>query len=273
MPSTYSPTLYVYGYEIDQVKAIKYLVDKYPEWERKYKFYRNHFIALDAVAQELSQNSGLTLHSIPLWVGGHCISHGMVFYGANMAEEDRTPEDNEKLKILEELLVSMGISVGPNPKLGLVCSAACLNYPVEPPEMEMRSPPPGLEMRSGDGVDILRKEINERQSRLKQAEREERKKKERTKCGEGPTPDGEAKDSSTMSKKKRGTQNREKSAPKGEWDDSSTSPQKKRRDKGAAQKTSKTNGWGGSMGTVLEPTMRDLRIEDSGSETERAGDA
>ncbi|KAF9648729.1 hypothetical protein BDM02DRAFT_3114881 [Thelephora ganbajun] len=185
-----------------------------------------------------------------------------------MAEEVRTPEDNEKLKVLEELLVSMGILVGPNSKLGLVCSAACLNYPVEPPKMNRRCPLSGWEMREGYGLRVLRKEMNERQSRLKQAEREERKKKERTKCGEGPTPDGEAKDLSTTLKKKRGTQKRKKYAPKGECDDSSTSPQKKRRDKGAARKTSKTNGWGGSMGTVLEPTMRDLTIEDSGSETE-----
>ncbi|KAF9647124.1 hypothetical protein BDM02DRAFT_3188212 [Thelephora ganbajun] len=74
-------------------------------------------------------------------------------------------------------------------------------------------------MREGYGLDILEEEMNERQSRLKQAKRKE-KKKEQAKHGVGPTPDGESKDLSTTPKKKLKRRKGEKPAPEQEWDDS-----------------------------------------------------
>jgi len=136
-----SPTLYVYGYEIDQVKAVKYLVRKYPGWARTYNIFDNHFEAMDAIANEVSEESSLALHALPLWVGSHYTSFGIVFFEDTMAPGKRTPKDTEKLRKLEGLLESMAILGTEKATFGLLCSAACREYPVEPPEL-MRRPPP-----------------------------------------------------------------------------------------------------------------------------------
>ena len=65
-----SPSHYVYGYEIDEVEAVKHLVKTSPKWAKTYTVVDNHFEAMDAVAEELSDKCGLDLHALPLWVMG-----------------------------------------------------------------------------------------------------------------------------------------------------------------------------------------------------------
>ena len=120
-----SPTLYIYGYEINQFKGVKYLVNKYITWTRSYTLFRNHSQTMDVIAKELSNNCGLTLHALPLWVGGHHMSYSMVFFGDLITLEKCTPEDTKKLVKLEQLSQSMGISETQEPKFKLLCSAAC----------------------------------------------------------------------------------------------------------------------------------------------------
>lgn len=162
-----SPSLYIYGYEIDQVKGIRYLANKSPEWARSYLFFINHIRAMDTIAKELSDSCGLTLHAIPLWVGGGHINYGMTFFDGPVALENRTPEDAGRLAELERLLESMDILMTPKPKLELLCSAACRGYPVEPPEMAEQSPPDSGQ-NSGRDLALLVQELKERCLRLGQ---------------------------------------------------------------------------------------------------------
>ena len=148
-----SPSHYVYGYEIDEVGAVKHLVNTSPEWAKSYSLMVNHSEALDAIAKELSAKCGLTLHALSLWVGGGHMNCGMVFFDNSMAPENRTPEDTEKLMKLEQLLESTGISKTPKAKFELLCSAEYIGYPVEPPEMAEREPP--LDWKRNTGYEIV----------------------------------------------------------------------------------------------------------------------
>jgi len=77
------------------------------------------------------------------------MSSGIVFFDNSMAPANRTFEDTVKLVKLERLLESMGISKTPKAKFGLFCSAEYEGYPVEPPEMAEREPPPDWERDRG----------------------------------------------------------------------------------------------------------------------------
>ena len=157
-----SPTLYVYGYEIDQVRAVRYLVRRYPEWARTYSLFDNHFEAMDAIASEVSEGSNFTLHALPIWVGNHHTSFGIVFFGDTMAPGKRSPEDTEKLSKLEGLLESMAILGTEGATFGLLCSAACREYPVEPPELMRRPPPLDWERDRGHELMCLMDELDNR---------------------------------------------------------------------------------------------------------------
>ena len=136
-----SPDLFVYRYRIDQLKVVKYLVKKYPGWLKSYSLFANHFEAMDVVAEELSSRCNLTLHALPLWVGGHHIDYGVVFFDDSMTPEKRTPQDTENLEKLEGLLESTEISYTPKANFEKLCSAACRKYPVEPVGMASRPAP------------------------------------------------------------------------------------------------------------------------------------
>ena len=155
--ASYSPSLHVYGYEIDQPAAIRYLIARRPEWERRYTYFGCHYKALDLVSKELSQSCELTLHSNPIWIGGGYISFAMVFYGEDIEEANRDPR---KLEKLEKLLASTGISYKPTPQLEYLCSAAYRKYPVEPQEMSQRPQPPHWNRRCGGGLMALCGELN-----------------------------------------------------------------------------------------------------------------
>jgi len=144
-----SPSHYVYGYEIDEVEAVKHLVKTSPEWARSYSLIDNHFEAMDAVAKELSDKCDLTLHALPLWVGGGYMNCGIVFFDNSMAPANRTSGDVEKLAKLERLLESIGILKTPKANFELLCSAAYEAYPFEPPEIAEREPPSDWERNRG----------------------------------------------------------------------------------------------------------------------------
>ena len=108
-----SPSHYVYGYEIDEVEAVKHLVKTSPKWAKTYTVVDNHFETMDAVAEELSDKCGLDLHALPLWVSGGHLNCGIVFFDNSMAPANRTSEDTEKPAKLEQLLESTGISNTP----------------------------------------------------------------------------------------------------------------------------------------------------------------
>lgn len=147
-----SPSHYVYGYEIEQVEAVKYLVNTSPDWARSYSLIDNHFEAMEAIARRLSGSCGLTLYALPLWVGGGHMSFGIVFFDSSVAPANRTPEDAEKLVVLEQLLESTGISKTPKAKFELLCSAAYGGYPLESPEMAKRDPPLDWERNRGHEI-------------------------------------------------------------------------------------------------------------------------
>ena len=163
-----SPTLYVYGYEIEDVEAIKYLVNRDPEWAEIYSLFGNHVEALEAIAKELSEKCDLALHVLLLYVGGHHISHGMVFFGDEMSPRGRTQTNTDKLKKLEGLLESMGTVKTEKAKLEVLCSAAHRAYPVESPSMAKRPPPPGSERDRGHELLCLMEELAERYPRSEQ---------------------------------------------------------------------------------------------------------
>lgn len=133
----------------------------------------NHYEAMDALAEELSNNCDLPLHAIPLWVGSHYTGYGIVFFGDSMAPKQRTPEDTEKLNKLERLLESMGILKTEKAKFDVLCSAACRAYPVEPPLFANRPPPPDWERNKGHELMSLMDELMERYPRRKKRESQE----------------------------------------------------------------------------------------------------
>ena len=186
-----SPTLYVYGYEIDQVKGVKYLVKEYPTWARTYNLFSNHVKAMEAIAKVLSEKCGLALHGIPLWVGGHHMGYGVVFYGESMVPGERTPEDTKKLNKLEGLLESMAILKTEKAKFGVLCSAVCRAYPVEPPLIARQPRPSDWERNVGHELMSLMDDLIKKYPRGKRAKNG----KHQADCGAEPTPDGEGTDS------------------------------------------------------------------------------
>jgi len=158
-----SPDLFVYGYRIDQLKAVKYLVSKYPGWLKSYHVLANHFEAMDVVAEELSGECDLTLHALPLWVGGGHIDYGVVFFDDSMTPGNRTPEDAENLEKLERLLESLDLSYTLKPKFEKLCSAACRKYPVEPLGMASRpAPQDAMDRDLGYEISIFVKGLREK---------------------------------------------------------------------------------------------------------------
>jgi len=181
---TTSPSPYVYGYQLDDVKAVSYLVGKYPQWARSYNIRTNNPKAMNAIAKELSDNCGLTLHELMVWVGGGHMSYGIVFFDDSMNPENRTPEDAEKLEILERLLESMDILETPKAEFKMLYSAMFeedLDGPEvdhnEPEEMANKPPPPSAQRYDGNELlrltEELRKKYPHRKRKDKRRSRED----------------------------------------------------------------------------------------------------
>ena len=120
-----------------------------------YDLWKNHRKAMDEIADELSQGSGLTLHSIPIWVGSGFTGFGVVFPDGTMLPEKRTPKDTEGLKRLEERLTSMGIAEPGGPKFEKVCSLAYRGHFDEPRRMAKKQLPPGWLKREEEFISLV----------------------------------------------------------------------------------------------------------------------
>jgi len=142
-----SPQGWCYGYKVDEYKAVNYLLSNYPEWRKVYNFVVNHWAAMTVVAADLSKYCGLTVYADSIWVGRGDMGLGMVFLGADMGREVRTPEDDEKLKKLEEKLVELKLVT--TPELEVLCSCSFPPHFEEPYEMD-RVPSP--EPRNGSRI-------------------------------------------------------------------------------------------------------------------------
>jgi len=140
---------------------------------------------MDAIAKELSEHCDLPLHGLQLWVGSHYTGNGIVFSGDWIAPNERTPEDSEKLKKLEMRLESIGILKAEKAELDVLCSAAYLEYPIEPPLMAKRPPPPDWKRNKGSELVCLVDELNEKypapMRKPKQVESKKRRRQTRSK--------------------------------------------------------------------------------------------
>jgi len=76
------------------------------------------------VAADLSRYCDLTVYADSIWVSGVCLGLGMVFMGANTGRDVRTPEDDEKLKKLEEKLVELKFVTTPKLEVLLLLVSA-----------------------------------------------------------------------------------------------------------------------------------------------------
>ena len=73
---------------------------------------------MTVVARDLSDACGLTIHADRIWTGGGCIGLGVVFMGNSMGENLRAPENDQKLKKLEQKLAEPKFMI--SPKLEMV---------------------------------------------------------------------------------------------------------------------------------------------------------
>jgi len=74
---------------------------------------------MTVVARNLSNACGLAIYADRTWTGGGCIGLGMVFMGISMGDNLRTPEDDQKLKKIEQTLAELDPKAS-NPVLFLV---------------------------------------------------------------------------------------------------------------------------------------------------------
>ena len=123
---------------MDEPEAVNYLLSNHPEWRKHYSLFTNHWAAMTVVAEDLSKHCGLDVYADSIWIGGGFIGLGIVFKGVSMGKKVRTPEDDEKLKKLEERLVELKFVT--IPKLEILCSCSFLPHLNEPMEMAMLPP-------------------------------------------------------------------------------------------------------------------------------------
>jgi len=126
---------------VNEVEAVNYLLSNYHEWRKHYSLFTNHWAAMTVVAGDLSKHCDLNVYADSIWIGGGFMGLGMVFKGVSMGEKARTPEDDEKLKKLEERLVELKFVT--TPKLEILCSHSFLPHLNEPMEMAMLPGPTG----------------------------------------------------------------------------------------------------------------------------------
>ena len=94
---------------------------------------------MSVVAKDLSDDCGLAIFADRIWVGGGSIALGMVFEGIHMGVDNRTPEDDQKLKKLEENLARLKLMS--TPKLEILCSCTYRPHLNEPFHIGLLPPP------------------------------------------------------------------------------------------------------------------------------------
>ena len=126
---------------MDEAEAVNYLLSNHSEWRKDYHLLRNHWAAMTVVSEDLSKHCGLTVYADSIWVGGGCMGLGMVFTGVSIGDNVRTPEDDKKLKKLEERLVELKFVT--TPELEVLCSCSFWPHLEEPMEMALLPPTDG----------------------------------------------------------------------------------------------------------------------------------
>ena len=135
---------------MDEPAAVDYLLRKHPEWRSTYTLFGNHWAAMSVVAQDLSDACGLPIFAGRIWVGGGSTALGLVLMGTFMGVKNRTPEDDQRLKDLEQNLVTPKLVS--TPELEVLCSATFPPHLNEPLHISLRPAPknfsPGEILRS-----------------------------------------------------------------------------------------------------------------------------
>jgi len=159
---------------VNEPAAVDYLLRNYPEWREIYDLFENHWAAMTILARDLSNVCGLTVYADHIWTGGGCMGLGMVFMGNSMGEENRTPEDDEKLKKLEQKLVELKLVTAP--ELDILCSASFRPHLEEPFHMRVM---PCAKPFGGDEIFALVKHWRKENERLRQARKREVRQREK----------------------------------------------------------------------------------------------
>jgi len=107
---------------------------------------------MSVVAQDLSDACGLSLFADSIWVGGGSIALGMMFKGISIRVDNRTPEDDQKLKDLEQKLVTLKFMS--TPELEILCSATYRPHLNEPFHIGLLPPPETFD--PGDIVKLMK---------------------------------------------------------------------------------------------------------------------
>ena len=92
------------------------------------------------IARDLSDVCGLPVYADRIWVGGGCLGLGMVFMRNSMGATVRTPEDDRKLKNLEQRLAELNLVLS-TPELEILCSSTYRPHLEEPFRMTILDPP------------------------------------------------------------------------------------------------------------------------------------
>ena len=158
---------------MDEGEAIDYLLSNHPEWRGVYSILDNHWAAMTVVAADLSKDCGLDVYADSIWIGGGCEGLGMVFKGVSIGNNVRTPEDTEKLRRLEKILVELKFVT--TPKLGILCSSSFLDHIEEPLEMALLPTPADILQPSRiiEIMDRWRRVYNHQRREKKKARQEE----------------------------------------------------------------------------------------------------
>jgi len=82
------------------------------------------------IARDLSNACGLAIYADRIWTGSGCIGLGLVFMGISMGDNLRTPEDDQKLKKLEQALAELKLMT--TTKLEILCSSSFRRHLEEP---------------------------------------------------------------------------------------------------------------------------------------------
>jgi len=100
---------------------------------------------MTVVADNLSKHCSLNVYADSIWVGGGYMGLGMVFKGVSMGDNICNPEDDEKLKKLEERLMELNFVT--TLELEILCSCSFLPHLEELLEMNML--PPQINKKTG----------------------------------------------------------------------------------------------------------------------------
>ena len=137
-------------------------MEQHPEWTTKYRLFANHGQAMDVIADKLSQECGLTLRAIPVWMGSGRMGYAMVFPDGSMGPKELTRENVESLKKMERFLKSAGILEMDGFKLEHLYSALCLGHYDEPPEMARKPLPQGWAAKTDEDLHNVLVELKEK---------------------------------------------------------------------------------------------------------------